>query len=336
MATIGDVAKYAGVARSTVSHALSGKRPVSEVTRQRIHEAISALQFTANAGAKALATSMTSTIGLIVPYVPEEFAPARMQYIMLVADAARSLEYDVLMVTDVDGMAGIRRVTQSNRVDGVVLLDVKRHDERIPPLVAAGDPGVLIGIADNNDLVDSVDLDFAEAGRMLVRHLADHGHRRIIFVTFPEGLFAQDLGFVWRLRDSVVAEAANRGVALTIVYDDASPLARSRVLGRALDDRSDATALLVHSEGALIDLLPLLRERGIAVPDDLSVVSLFGDEFGAMFSLPYTAVEPSPARVASRAVQLLASRIAEPGRPVVQEFIDPVLVDRGSTCAPHP
>ena len=333
MATIADVAKYAGVARSTVSHALSGKRPVSEETRERIHQAISALRFTANAGAKALATSKTSTIGLIVPYVPEEFAPARMQYILMVAEAARSLDYDVLMVTDVDGTAGIRRVTESNRVDGVVLLDVKRHDERIPALVAASEPGVLIGIAEDNDVVDSVDLDFAEAGRMLVRHLAEQGHRRIIFVTFPEGLFAQDLGFVWRLRDSVIAEAAERGIVLTIVYDDANPLARSRVLGRALDERSGATALLVHSEGALIDLLPLLRERGISVPRDLSVVSLFGDEFGAMFSLPYTAIEPSPETVASRAVQLLASRIAEPDRPIVRELIAPVLVDRGSTRA---
>jgi DNA-binding LacI/PurR family transcriptional regulator len=333
MATIADVAKYAGVARSTVSHALSGKRPVSEETRERIHNAIAALQFTANAGAKALAMSKTSTMGLIVPYVPDEFAPARMQYILLVAEAARSLDYDVLMVTDVDGTAGIRRVTESNRVDGVVLLDVKRRDERIPTLVAASQPGVLIGIAEDNDVVDSVDLDFAEAGRMLVRHLADQGHRRIIFVTFPEGLFAQDLGFVWRLRDSVIAEAAERGIILTIVYDDANPLARSRVLGRALDKRSGATALLVHSEGALIDFLPLLHERGISVPRDLSVVSLFGDEFGAMFSLPYTAVEPSPERVASRAVQLLASRIAQPDRPIVRELIAPMLVDRGSTCA---
>lgn len=333
MATIADVAKYAGVARSTVSHALSGKRPVSEETRERIQQAISALRFTANAGAKALATSKTSTIGLIVPYVPEEFAPARMQYILMVAEAARSLDYDLLMVTDVDGTAGIRRVTESNRVDGVVLLDVKRHDERIAALVTASEPGVLIGIAEDNDVVDSVDLDFAEAGRMLVRHLAELGHRRIIFVTLPGGLFAQDLGFVWRLRDSVIAEAAERGIVLTIVYDDANPLARSRVLGRALDKRSGATALLVHGEGALIDLLPLLRERGISVPRDLSVVSLFGDEFGAMFSLPYTAIESSPEKVASRAVQLLTSRIAMPDRPIVRELVAPVLVDRGSTRA---
>jgi DNA-binding LacI/PurR family transcriptional regulator len=332
MATIDDVADYAGVARSTVSHALSGKRPVSSATRERINEAITVLQFTANAGAKALATSKTSTMGLIIPFAPDEFAPARMQYVLIISETARSLGYDILMVTDVDGTTGIKRVTESNRVDGVILLNVKRHDDRIPGIVAARQPGVLIGIADDNSVVDSVDVDFAEAGRALVRHLAEQGHRRVIFVTFPERLFAEDLGFVWRLRDSVIAEAAKSGITLTIVYDDPDSRVRSNILGRALDDTS-ATALLVHSVGALVDLPPLLNERGISVPRDLSVVSLFGDEFGAMFSLPYTAIEPAPEVVASRAVQLLASRIAEPDRPVVRELIPPVLVDRGSTRA---
>ena len=237
------------------------------------------------------------------------------------------------MVTDVDGTAGIKRVTESRRVDGVVLLDVRRHDDRIESVLRAPQPGILIGLAEDNDVVDSIDLDFAEAGRMLVRHLAAQGHRRVIFITFPEQLFEQDLGFVWRLRDSVIAEAAKLDMILTIVYEDADPAARSHALGRALDDSSGITALLVHSVGALIDLPPLLSERRISIPDDLSVVSLFGDEFGAMFSLPYTAVELSPEVVASRAVQLLAARIDDPDRTVVRELIAPILIDRGSTRA---
>jgi DNA-binding LacI/PurR family transcriptional regulator len=333
MATIDDVAEYAGVAPSTVSHALSGKRPVSTATRERINEAIAALQFTVNAGAKALATSKTSTMGLIVPSTPEEFAPARMQYVLVISETARDLGYDVLMVTDVDGTAGIKRVTGSNRVDGVILLNIKRHDDRIASVHASGEPGVLIGIADDNEVLDSIDLDFAEAGRMMVRHLANQGHRRVIFVTFPERLFGQDLGFVWRLRDSVISEAAKLNVVLTIVYDEADPAARAEVLGHALDDKSGATALLVHSVGALVDLPPLLNKRGISVPRDLSVVSLFGDEFGRMFSLPYTAIEPAPEVVAARAVELLASRIEDPSRPVVRELMAPVMIDRGSSRA---
>ncbi len=333
MATIGDVADYAGVARSTVSHALSGKRPVSPATRERINEAIAILQFTANAGAKALATSKSSIMGLIVPFTPEEFAPATMQYVLLVSETARNLGYDVLMVTDVDGAGGIARVTESNLVDGVLLMDVKRHDDRVASVLHARQPGVLVGFAEGNDLLDSVDLDFAAAGRMLVRHLYDFGHRHVIFLAFPEELFAQNVGFAWRFRDAVVRSAEELGMTLVTVYGGTDPVDRYRVVGDALDANPDATALLVHNEGALVDLPMLLAERRLSVPQDLSVVSIFPDQFGAMFSLPYTAVEASPRPVAARAVELLALRIAEPDGPVVRELIPPVLVDRGSTRA---
>ncbi|MFE4950162.1 LacI family DNA-binding transcriptional regulator [Leifsonia sp. NPDC056665] len=333
MVTIGDVAEYAGVSRSTVSHALSGKRPISRETRERINDAIRVLNYTANAGAKALATSRTSTMGLIVPYAPDEFAPARLQYTGAVSEAARALDYDVLMVTDVDGSTGIKRVTESSRVDGVVLLNVKRYDERIDAVRTARQPGVLIGVAENNDVLDSVDLDFGEAGRMMVRHLAGLGHRDVVFITFPETMFQQDLGYVWRLRDAVIDEAAALGVSLAIVHDSADPKERAHALADALDASPAASALLVHSVGALVDLPMVLSQRGVSVPADLSVVSLFGDEFGAMLSLPYTAIEPSPDLVATHAVRLLVDRIEDPNRAVVTELVAPVMVDRGSTRA---
>ncbi|HEX4402856.1 MAG TPA: LacI family DNA-binding transcriptional regulator [Galbitalea sp.] len=333
MATIGDVAQYAGVSRSTVSHALSGKRPISLATRERINEAIAALNFTPNAGAKALATSKSSIMGLIVPFTPEEFAPATMQYVLVVSETARSLGYDVLMVTEVDGARGITRVTDSNLVDGVLLLDVKRHDDRVASVLEARQPGVLVGFAEGNDSLDSIDLDFGAAGKMLVQHLFDNGHRTIIFITFPQELFAQDVGFAWRFRDAAVSAADELQMSIVIVYGDTDPATRYKVVGEALDLNPTATALLVHNEGALVDLPMLLAERQLSVPQDLSVVSVFPDQFGGMFSLPYTAIEASPRPVAARAVHLLAARIADSDRPVVSELLEPVLIDRGSSRA---
>jgi DNA-binding LacI/PurR family transcriptional regulator len=332
MVTIADVARHAGVSRSTVSHALSGNRPISLETRERINVAIRDLRFTPNAGAKALATSKSSIMGLIVPFTSEEFAPATMQYVLVVSETARSLGYDVLMVTEADGARGITRVTDSNLVDGVLVLDVKRHDERVASILNARQPGVLMGYAEGNESLDSVDLDFAAAGRMLVQHLFDHGHRRVIFITFPEELFAQNVGYAWRFKDAAVASAAELGMSLDIVYGDTDPVARYRGVAAALDRNPAATALLVHW-GALVDLPMLLAERNVTVPADLSVVSVFPDQFGGMFSLPYTAIESSPRLVASRAVQLLAARIEDPDRPVVSELLAPRLIDRGSSRA---
>ena len=76
MATIEDVARRAGVARSTVSYALSGKRSISAETRHRIERAIADLGFTPNAGARALATSQTMVLGVLLQFHQDEFAPA--------------------------------------------------------------------------------------------------------------------------------------------------------------------------------------------------------------------------------------------------------------------
>ena len=112
-ATIGDVARVAGVSRSTVSYALSGKRAISEETRTRIQEAIEQLGFTPNAGARALATSQTNVLGLYLQFEEDEFAPAMLQYVLPVSTTARDHGYDLLMVTDPDLVNAVRRTTSS-------------------------------------------------------------------------------------------------------------------------------------------------------------------------------------------------------------------------------
>src|SRR5271168_2141879 len=82
MANIEDVARRAGVSRSTVSYALSGKRSISRETRERIEAAIAELGFTPNAGARALATSRTMVIGLFVQFFEDEFSSAMLQYVL--------------------------------------------------------------------------------------------------------------------------------------------------------------------------------------------------------------------------------------------------------------
>ena len=331
MATIGDVARRAGVSRSTVSYALSGNRPISNETRDRIAAAIRDLGYTANAGARALATSKTWIMGLIVPFTPEEFAPATLQYVLSASETARSLGYDVLMVNRQEGDSGITRITESGLVDGVIVLDVRRRDDRIEALERAQQPSVLVGLTDDVVPIDSVDLDFQEAGRTLVRHLYRQGHRSIFFLTLPEQVFTLDLGYAWRFREAVLDLAAELGMRVQLISGDADPQIRGRSIGAALDAGTDATAMLVHNDGALTDLPLLFRERGLSIPRDLSVVSLFPQRFGQMFSLPYTAIETSAAAVTARAVTLLAARIENAEREPVRELFSPQIIDRGSS-----
>jgi DNA-binding LacI/PurR family transcriptional regulator len=266
-----------------------------------------------------------------VPFSPAEFAPATMQYVLAAVQTARSLGYDVLVVTDQEGTAGIARVTESNLVDGLILMDIKRHDERIASLAASGRPGVLIGFPDGECGIDAVDLDFAAAGEMLTRHLFDHGHREVIFLTLPDQVFAADLGYAWRFRGAAVATAAALGMTLRLVECEADPLERAATLRQVLGDRGGATALLVHNDAVVAELPRVLGLRGLAVPEDLAVVSLFSDQFARMFSVPYTAIETSAAQAAACAVHLLAERVDAPERPVVRDLLAPTIIDRGTS-----
>ena len=334
-ATIGDVARVAGVSRSTVSYALSGKRAISEETRTRIQEAIEQLGFTPNAGARALATSQTNVLGLYLQFEEDEFAPAMLQYVLPVSTTARDHGYDLLMVTDPDLVNAVRRTTSSAMVDGAVLLDVTYDDVRLEPLRSATQPAVLIGYARNGEGFDSFDLDFGEAARLIVDHLAALGHRDIVLITPPRQVYDRGGSYAWRFRDAAVERAARYGMRLAPHYGESRQPGIVDELDAALAASPDATAIVVHNDATIAALPSYLDKRGIRCPEDLSVIGVFSQDFAQAFSLPFTAVETSPDALGQEAVRRLILRITAPeqaGAPVVR-FIEPALVDRGSTRA---
>src|SRR5690606_36275864 len=134
---------------------------------------------------RALATSQTMVLGLLLQFHQDEFAPAMLQYVLPISSQARELGYDILMVTDPDGPSAIHRISDSRMVDGIVLLDVTADDPRLATLRSVTTPGVLLGLARDTDGLDSVDLDFGEAARMLVDHLHERGHREFVLVAPP-------------------------------------------------------------------------------------------------------------------------------------------------------
>ncbi len=337
MATIGDVARIAGVSRSTASYALSGKRAISVDVRQRVEAAVRELGYTPNAGARALATSQTMVIGLLAQFLEDEFAPAMLQYMLGVSTTARELGYDILLSTEEDGTRALRRMTDSRMIDGVVLLNVAEHDERLPVLRKAPQPGALVGLPADCTGVDVFDLDFEEAGRLMVDHLHRLGHRELILVSQPEHVVERGGAYVWRLQNAAREAARVRGVTLHAVFGSARQPEIGRELNAVLDAHPDATGLLLNNEAAAAALPTVLHQRGLAAPQDLSVVGRYSDEFARTFSLPYSSIESAPDRLGGMAVRQLVRRIegeAGPDEPHVVRFVSPELVDRGSTGAP--
>ncbi|MGV8966534.1 MAG: LacI family DNA-binding transcriptional regulator [Cellulomonas sp.] len=334
MATIGDVARVAGVSRSTASYALSGKRAISLEVRQRVDAAVRELGYTPNAGARALATSQTHVLGLLVQFLEDEFAPAMLQYMLGISNVARELGYDILMVTDPDGARALERITDSRMVDGVILLNVADSDLRLPVLRNAAQPSALVGLPADCTGLDVFDLDFSEAGRVMVDRLADLGHRELVLISPPEHVVNRGGAYVWRLRDAALAQADVRGVGLHAVYGEAQQPAVGRSLHEVLDAFPTATGLLIHNEAAAVALPAVLQARGLTVPTDLSVIGRYSNEFARTFALPYSSIDSAPDRLGQMAVRQVVRRIENPNlhEPHVVRFIPPELVERGSTA----
>jgi len=337
MVNIGDVARAAGVSRSTASYALSGKRTTTPAVQARVAAAVRELGYTTNAGARALATSQTKVIGLLAQFYEDEFAPAMLQYILGVSNTARELGYDVLLVTEESGAHALRRITDSRMVDGIVLLNVAEHDERLPILRAATQPGALVGLPGDCTGVDVFDLDFEAAGRLMIDHLVRLGHRELLVVSQPEHVVERGGAYVWRFQNAALEEATARGIVLRTAFASTHQPEVGSELHALLDANPAVTGLLVHNEAAAAALPSVLHARGIQAPRDLSVIGRYSDEFARTFSLPYSAVESAADLLGSLAVRHVVRRIEDVGargEPYVVQLIPPRLVDRGSTAAP--
>ncbi|MCW5951300.1 MAG: LacI family DNA-binding transcriptional regulator [Propionibacteriaceae bacterium] len=332
MATIGDVAREAGVSRSTVSSVLTGRKFVTPETRQRIEAAIDKLQFSVNAGARALATARTMTIGVVVRLHEAEFAPALSAYLFALADAAREQGYSIVLMTDVDGVDAVRRVIAGRQVDGLILLSVVNDDPRLEPIVASAFPAVLIGMPDGSPVTDAVDLDFAAGARSLVDHLADNGHEDVMFVSWPDSLYETGATYALRFAEAARARAAARGLRLIERPLAVEPDRAREQLAGLVADPENPRALLLHNDTAAAMLPIVLNGLGLRVPDDRSVVSLHSAELAQLFALNLTSVASEPVAVSCAATELLMQRLGAPGAPAETRLVKPRLTIRGSVA----
>ncbi|MGD0557100.1 MAG: LacI family DNA-binding transcriptional regulator [Streptosporangiaceae bacterium] len=329
MATLADVARHAGVAASTVSYVLSGKRPVAAETKRRVLDSIQLLNYHPHAGARALASSRSSVLAMFVPLHPDQYVPVMMEIAIGVTTAARDYGYDVLLLTNEEGTD---RVVASARADAVILTDVTMDDPRLPALRAPGVPVVLIGVPADPACLDCLDLDFAAAGSQCVQHLAGLGHREIAFIGEAEALYRRRVGFAERTLAGVRAAAADAGVGLVHRPCENSFEAAAGVLARVLEERPRTSGLIVQNEAVVPPLLSLLRTAGRAVPEDVSIVALCPDQLAEQTSPRLTSVTIPATELGVRAVAAVMRRLREDGASSSRvELLPPVLTIRGST-----
>lgn len=339
MATIGDVARRAGVAPSTVSHALTGKRPISEETRARVFTAARDLGYQPNAAARTLALRSTRTIGLALPLPARPRALSAGPYFEFVAAAADLLGehgYTLLCLISQDpGAADLVRLARGGHVDGMLLMQVQLDDPRVAALLAADLPFVAIGRTRDPAGIVRVDVDFAAAAETAVGHLLALGHRRIAFLGG-----ALDYGFYYHALEGFRRAHAAHELPLppdqVLSVDAACGL--HEALRPILDDRGAerVTALVTVGDLEAATTLHILAEHGLRVPDDLSIVALYDSPLTALAHPPLTALRSSAEALIAEAVDVLLAMLARRHPDNPERLLPAELVVRGSTSPVHP
>lgn len=331
---IGEIARRAGVSRSTVSYALSGKRPVASSTRRRVQDVIDELGYRPNATARALKEGRTRTIGLVIPPAGNRLTHMQLDFVASVVDAAARVDLDVLLSpSGEDHDRSFERLVSESRVDGVILMEIRLEDPRVGRLQAAGVPFVGIGHTAGDEGMSWIDVDYAGLVRHCVRHLADLGHRRVALITRSAELVAAGYGPARRAGEGFEAAVAERGLDGVEVPCGDDARSGQECVEALLRSRPGVTAVATINEAALPGIQRALADAGLAVPYDFSITGVAARTWAEDFRPPLTAADVPALEMGEKAVTLLMERITAPDAPPRHILLTPPISLRSSTAA---
>lgn len=334
MSGISDVARLAGVSKSTASRALTGSGYVSDQTRRRVVEVAASLGYVPSTSAVSLATGRLRSVGVLVPTVARWFFA---EVLGGVQSALLERDLDLTLYEAPPGTAERRRILADflprRRFDGLIAVGLEPAEGELEHLQRIGRPVVsVVGGTGSSSLVT---VDDVHAARRATEHLIALGHRRIVFLG---GDTHDHFAHVDRLRlHGYQAAMADAGLA-ELVRHVGSGVSIPEGYAAAVDllgeTRARPTALVAACDEVAIGAIIASRRLAIAVPGDLSVVGIDDHEYAEMFSL--TTLRQLPREQGRAAVDLLLRTIDDPARAREELRLQAQLVVRSSTAPADP
>lgn len=324
-ANIFDVARLAGVSHQTVSRVLNGLPNVRPATKERVEHAIAQLRYSPSPAARALVTRRTRTIGLITPGISDHGPVSIAMHFNL---AARTARYSVETVSTVDSDPETVRAAVDGllrqRVDAIVavvvdfgVLELVRGlDVAIPLVASASTPRRSPRV---------VSIDQYRGARAAVRHLAELGHTRIHHLTGP-GSAPDSSERIRGWRDEL---SAHRLDAPEPLLGNWTAESGYRV-GLSVD-LEPGSAVFASNDLSALGLLSALRERGLRVPEDVSVVGFDDVPEAAFFFPPLTTVRQDFAALGRQLMQKVLLSLEEGESETMDTPLPTELVVRAST-----
>jgi DNA-binding LacI/PurR family transcriptional regulator len=271
---ISDLAKLAGVSKSTVSRALNNSPLIGQETRERIQSLAQKYNFKINVPARRLSLKQSNTIAFVTHAYHEEFSVADLFGLEILGGISKGLYahgYDLLVVhVDPHETEWAHQYLDSGRVDGFILMTSTRKQYHIHALLEMDAPFIVWGVPPSDERYCSVTGDNFNGGRIATEYLIKLGKKRIAFIGGPQDELEVQQRFEG-YQNALLASKRTVDPAL-VAYGDFSNTSGAQAMEQLLQKAPKLDAVFVNSDLMAIAAMDIIREHGCRIPDDVAVV----------------------------------------------------------------
>jgi DNA-binding LacI/PurR family transcriptional regulator len=272
--TIADIAKLAGVSKSTVSRALNDSPLISEETKSHIRDLARQHNFQINAPARRLSMKESRTIAFVTHAYHKDFSVADLFGLEIMGGISAGLtsrEYDLLVIhVNPHDTKWAHQYYDTGRVDGFILMTSTHKQTHVKVLLELGAPFIIWGIPQPKQKFCSLTGDNFNGGRYATEHLVSINRKKIGFLGGP----ADDLEVMHRQAgyESALKEAGREIDPMLLEYGDYSNTSGGEAMQRLLDKVPNIDAVFVNSDLMAIAAMDVIRQTGRTIPRDIAVV----------------------------------------------------------------
>jgi LacI family transcriptional regulator len=335
-----EIARLAGVSRSTVSRVINDDPRVSDRARNAVREVIAAHNFHPNAAARSLATRRTGILGLLIPreidwVFSDLFFPLIIKSIAVASHAAEQ-NLMLLMEASDSGESAERlfhRVIGGRHLDGIIVVSNVVEEPLVELLDRHQFPAILVGRHPVFDL-SFVDVDNRVSAKAVVGHLIDHGHTRIGMIGGATNLIAT-LDRRDGYHDALFAAGLPIDPAL---YEggDFQEMGGYVAMRKLMALPDPPTAVFSASDVMALGAMRAVAEAGRSIPGDIALIGFDGIERAATATPPLSTIAQPVAELGRQAVAMLLQRIETPNAPPMHRYLPTDLQLRASCGCPAP
>lgn len=343
--TVADVAKAAKVSKATAARVLGGYGVVSDKVRDNVLAAAKALDYRPNELARSMTTGKSGIIGVVVGDIENPFFSFAVRGI---SDAARAAGFNVILANSgeqIEAEKAAVGVLIGKRVDGLIVTPSESRDvSHLRDIHRSGRPLALLDRALPDLDVDTVTVDDRDAAMRATRILTDTGHRNIAYVTAVDfaGHEYRDLeqiytssvrerieGFLAACRDAGIV-TPERSVRLGAT----NPEETRAITEILLSKPNRPTAILASDSIIAIEIFKVIRQRGLRVPEDISLITFHDADWTSVTSPTITVVDQPAYTLGKTAAELLIRRLKGEIHPSERVIIPTMIIQRGSVGPP--